>query len=233
MNETIFHGYFTGYTAKVYIEGTLPQCIFTLDSLVELYAGGNGILGELPQIISPKLQKISLPYNALNATLPPLLAAGKKLTLLDLSHNRLGGGLQQAFEEEGSIGAGDELDLRLRVNNLSGDIPESLQSFKKIDILVGNVFDCSYSKESLPGNDHSKDGYHCGSNLLNLSMYSFIFILVVALIILAKIMSDVKYSGELKLWVWAAEGKKEFNVGVGVTHIYNYLIIYTAWFACL
>ena len=221
-NETIFHGYFTGYTAKVYIEGTLPQCIFTLDSLVELYAGGNGILGELPQIISPKLQKISLPYNALNATLPPLLAAGKKLTLLDLSHNRLGGGLQQAFEEEGSIGAGDELDLRLRVNNLSGDIPESLQSFKNIDILIGNVFDCSYSKESLPGNDHSKDGYHCGSNLLNLSMYSFIFILVVALIILAKTMSDVKYSGELKLWMWAAEGKKEFNVGVGVTHIYNY-----------
>ena len=142
--KTVFHKYITGYTSEFYTEGTLPQCLFTLDNLEVLYAGGNRILGELPQIISPKLKKISLQYNELSGTIPPLLAASSKLTHLDLSHNRFGGDLQQAFRE---VGAGDALDLALRVNNLSGDIPKSIQTLNNIDVLSGNVFDCSYSKD--------------------------------------------------------------------------------------
>ena len=178
--DSIFSGYFNGFTARHHIAGTLPQCLFAMDKLSYLYLSGNRMLGELPDEISPVLQNVSLSYNALSGTLPSKLLASSNLTYLNLGHNRISGDLR-AFDDYS--GSQDDLDLTLKVNDLSGSIPKTLTSFIHIHILSGNMFGCSQGREELPINDGVVDMYQCGSNDFDQVLY--IFVVLVILVALA------------------------------------------------
>ena len=80
--NTPFDNTFTGYRSKNYIDGTLPECLFRISSLNQLYAGGNRVLGEFPSSgISSVLRRISLPYNSMHGTLPSNLGENNNITL--------------------------------------------------------------------------------------------------------------------------------------------------------
>ena len=89
-------------------------------------------------------------------------------------------------------------DLRLEVNRFSGDVPASLKNVERINILTGNVFSCTGSKNSLPRNDPNNLQYQCGSNTYNNSIIVFCVCIVIV-------------SGMLT-WTYCSSGSSHFYI---------------------
>ena len=66
---------------------------------------------------------------------------------------------------------GDSI-LSLERNRLSGNIPPSFHKATNISILDGNMFQCG-SKASLPQQDPDVESYICGSDIANISLFTF------------------------------------------------------------
>lgn len=171
--------YLNAYTIDRALHGTIPDCIFFMESMRSLHLSGNHLTGSLPQggNYSSGLTYLSLSNNLLQGKIPLALQI-KGLTGLDLSYNRFSGVLDSDFRYpiNGST-------LSLEVNRLSGDIPSSLYSAETISILNGNIFYCSTDRSSLPDNDPYRDKYECGSDAVNRSLYITLGVLAIPIIL--------------------------------------------------
>jgi hypothetical protein len=146
------------------IGGTLPPCVWQMESLTVLHLIGN----------------------ALSGTLVPRLPSTSRFSDVFLSHNRFSGpipdGIQQvssadlSFNRFSSSYGSDAItwsqgDINLEINRLSGQLPVSrLENISNVKILRGNMFSC----ESIPENDDFFSDYICGSADLNESLIVFV-----------------------------------------------------------
>ena len=146
------------------MHGTIPSCIFGLGSLKALYISGNGLYGSLGNLAnSSMLVNLSATNNHLEGTIP-IEYHYSLICKLELSFNRISGSL-----EDLNFYGGNDLDstlLDLNVNRLSGGIPAFVNLVGSLDLLSGNLFDCS-SRKSLPTNDPGRDQADCGSHTLD------------------------------------------------------------------
>ena len=205
---TVFESFFDNSISHNYMEGTFPECIFSLPNLQGLYAGGNRIVGKFPPTItSTALEVLSMPYNSFYGTFPAYFATSKNLTSIDMGHNRLSGNISDFGNSHIH-----RKKLHLSINNFSGKIPDTLlgAQAKKVDyldILDGNVFTCGSA--GLPANDPHVDSYQCGSGSLNRSLEYYAIALLVAGCGLWFISTYSKIWGEFALWLAVARGQKK------------------------
>ena len=221
--NTPFSNIFDGFTTKHSVPGTIPLCIYTLPEIESIFAGGNGIRGDVPEKTSLSLVSLAIPNNKLVGTISKELALDPTLKFLDLSFNFLHGDLS-AFEGSSSAYNG-QMDIHVRVNRLSGSVPSSILDWEHIDILRGNVFGCQASRTDLPINDPAFATYQCGSSWLIVMLYvfaaiAFLFLLVFRFIYRAE--RNLELKGELLLWLRTASGKKVLDPGVDVQHIIRF-----------
>eukprot|EP01031_Cornospumella_fuschlensis_P026415 gene26415-31918_t len=140
------------------LTGTIPACVFALPKIQNLHLSANFLSGSLPEAFNSELVNLTLSRNLLTGSIPRTLQE-QHLSNLDLSYNRLHGGLVTNISDVPQRGS-----LYLQVNRLSGDVPSKLDDTKNIDILNGNLFTCPYGHSSLPKNDPNQDIYACGSS---------------------------------------------------------------------
>ena len=153
-----------------FIEGSIPECLFTMLNLSTLYLSGNGIVSELYDIpVNSKLQAVRLSYNRLYGTIPLSIQTASYLQLLDLSFNFLSGNVENMNNYVLSS-TDSTCTLNLESNRLSGLLPKSFADAVSIDVLEGNIFYCD-SSNVLPHNDPYYNNYICGSDTLNSYMY--------------------------------------------------------------
>ena len=153
------------------VHGTLPSCIFQIPSLTKLHIGGNALHGTLANVpYTTSLIEFVATTNEFTGEVPSSLWQSN-VNVLDLSFNRLRGTLPSdmlpALRAENA-------SLKLRVNQLSGDIPSILSNLSDINILEGNMFSCDFTRSQLPSHDPKESTYNCGSNATNDSFIVFL-----------------------------------------------------------
>jgi Leucine-rich repeat (LRR) protein len=159
------------------VTGTIPDCLFTMPQLRVLYASGNGIRGNVGEIPShSKLEKVKLSWNELSGTLPRSVQQ-HRFVEFDVSKNKITGVLDD-FENRSRVEPGDI--LKLNNNRLSGNIPRVFYRFDEINVLEGNLLDCTF-QEDLPSNDPNQMHYICGSQAVNGALYVWLVSFLVAL----------------------------------------------------
>lgn len=158
------------FVTRKSITGTIPACLFGLQTIRSIYLSGNRLTGTLPDINSSSLFNASLSYNALTGTIPTSWY-GKDLALIDLSYNKLSGTFPENSEISFNQNDINEI-ISLQVNRLSGTIPTSFNA-PSVDVtmLKGNMFSCGWNKRELTQNDPDFATYSCGSNMINNSIY--------------------------------------------------------------
>jgi hypothetical protein len=174
----------TYYLANNIIKGGINNCLFNISTLKTLHLSGNGITGSVSNtiVISSSSSDLSLSNNKLINSIPNHIQA-KKFYNLDLSFNKLDGFLSS------EIPYNINTSIKLNNNRLSGDIPKSIINVKDIEVLNGNIFECSFFNRitTLPKYDNANDIYSCGSNNFNLSICILFFILLLVLLFKFKI----------------------------------------------
>ncbi len=194
-----------GYYATL-MEGTIPSCFWTLPDLTTLHLSGNGFEGTIPNIPSSALPKalsdVALTHNRLHGTIPASIQQYPFLTL-DLSFNKFKGYVTNftmmpfdysksssfAFSPSSSASVSNtssstSASLNLQNNRLSGDVPNQLQYADNIQVLLGNVFECS---PELPKNDPNALNYLCGSTELDTAsvVFSVYFGIIIGTVVAA------------------------------------------------
>lgn len=96
---------------------------------------------------------------------------------MDLSFNKLDGTL--AAIDGTSYASG----LKLESNRISGNIPPSYRSLDDVDILDGNLFECSADMRELPEHDDKKATYECASQSFDTSLYIWDAVLCLAAVV--------------------------------------------------
>ncbi|KAI9116438.1 hypothetical protein K1719_012605 [Acacia pycnantha] len=109
-----------------FIEGSLPESIMSLTSLIELFLGGNNLTGSLPQqggLCNMKnLEVLDLSENKFDGQLPPCLSNLTSLRSLGISKNRFEGTFPSSlFQTLRSLA-----DISLSDDYFSGSFPISL-----------------------------------------------------------------------------------------------------------
>lgn len=166
---------------------------------------------------------LSLSYNRIYGTLPTSYVAAASyreywptLQHIDLSNNRVSGTLQSiarlynygpdAIDDDFAAAklavTNDVVYLGLHTNRLSGNIPLSMSLMPHIDILKGNVFQCSaVLGTTLPINDPSYSDYMCASDVLDISnWYIAITVMLVLLVLVALVSRNIV--GYVKAFLW-------------------------------
>jgi len=217
---------FTGFVAASSMQGSLPSCLLALPRLKALNANGNQLPCDLPMSISSSLNTILLSRNKIYGTISELLAFSANLTTLDLSYNRISGGLdafasssdEQLFTQKG-------MQLHLQGNHLSGSIPNSLREVNTINILSGNVLACSANANELPIHDPGRNSYQCGSKDMNTQMYAFGALLLIAVIIVLRmkhLTGMQRCFAKFDLWLRVATGRKVLGYDFASAHMMRY-----------
>lgn len=170
----------SSYTVAKPIKGGIPECLFALPHLATLHLSGNGLTGELPWdvAISPSLTDLSLSHNNLKGDIPDSIQE-RPWSTLDLSYNLFTGTLSPKFSSEYTRNS----SLYLEQNRLSGKIPISVVDIEEISILGSNLFACTADRSDLPKNNEDKDKYQCGSDAMNSSGYTWLFIVTVLFVL--------------------------------------------------
>jgi hypothetical protein len=148
------------------LAGGIPSCIFSMPKLQTLHLSGNGLTGslqDLTNMANPVLNDVSLASNVLTGSIPQSWQDWP-WTSLDLSANKLSGFLySNAFSNSDGF-----VTLDLTVNRLSGQVPGSLYNATGVDVLNGNLFQCSQADK--PKHDPDSDEYVCGSSDFNVAI---------------------------------------------------------------
>jgi Leucine-rich repeat (LRR) protein len=169
------HTEITTFSPNYLFAQTIPECLFTIISLQELYLSGNGFTGTLPSsiMLSENLSTLVVSYNKLTGAFPNNFQ-NHNWSYLDLSYNFLKGELS-SFDKNYS--ASDDVSLYLHVNHFSGIIPPSMTAIKNINILDGNMFTCNFNSNLLPKYDPEYRSYSCGSDAVNLNIYIWLAVI--------------------------------------------------------
>jgi hypothetical protein len=115
------------------MDGSIPEEIAGLDSLVELGLDKNALTGSIPLAIGklPQLQFLDLDENKLSGTIPDELYNATTLRSIDLDSNNFSGSI--------STKIGDLVDLflmQLDYNLLTGEIPSEVASLSNLRKLL-------------------------------------------------------------------------------------------------
>ena len=167
------------------LQGTIPPCLYQMQKLQVLHLSGNGLTGSLPSDgLSSSLTDLSLSHNLLTGTIPRLFQEAV-WSNFDLSFNKLTGVLSQNISNFQRIA---NASLALDVNRLSGVIPSQLLAVQDINILKGNIFQCSDQlspQQSLPRHDPDVASYTCGSDSVDVTLYVWLVVLSSLLLLTA------------------------------------------------
>ena len=171
---------FRSFLLEHKFHGGIPTCLFTMPSLTTLHLSGNALTGTIPSNgnISESLQDLSLSHNQLTGTIPNSIQERFWLNL-DLSYNKLTGTLSSRFHSYDNTSC----SLSLDINRLSGSIPINLLHATDINILEGNIFGCDPNHNNLPKHDERAADYSCGSDIVDYTLYSWLSVTVVVLLI--------------------------------------------------
>jgi Leucine-rich repeat (LRR) protein len=159
---------------------TIPECLFRSPQLISLSLSGNNLQGTLPSlnVSSTVLDSLILSHNRFTGTIPASYQH-HSWNILDLSYNRISGSLvtSSAF---GSIP--NKTNVLLEANRLSGTIPTVYHSsIRNLSLLNGNFFTCSYKQRELPQHDSFRHVYSCGTNSLNILLFTWIGLLLISI----------------------------------------------------
>jgi hypothetical protein len=157
--------------------GTIADCIWQMPNLQTLHLAGNGLYGTLGNLNSSisVLNDVSLGSNRLVGTIPSSWQESGQFVQLDLSSNKLSGTLSAGFMLNSN-----DTDIDLSVNRLSGDSPVVFMVAENVNILDGNLFQCTDGTK--PKYDPNSEQYVCGSSDFDEALIVYIAILVVALL---------------------------------------------------
>ena len=169
------------------LEGSIPECVFSMPSLQFLHLTGNGLTCTLASLPNTSLMSsLHLAHNQLTSTIPETFMTNH-FTDLDLSYNKITGEYRQPLIQANSSSA-----IILHINRLSGSLDvKVLETASEMKILEDNIFSCQH----LPHNDAHYDKYSCGSTTLNDAYY---FLAVVSILVVAFVMAIITvrvYSG--------------------------------------
>lgn len=150
------------YSLENHIVGGIPSCIFSMPNIQTLQVSGNSIAWSFPKDlnISKSLTDLSLSYNRITGPIPNVVQQ-KQWTTLDLGYNKLNGIINK------DIQVLPDTSLHLQVNRLSGNLPDVILKMEDVNVLSGNMFECTVLRSDLPTHDEAHDTYQCGSNSFN------------------------------------------------------------------
>jgi hypothetical protein len=174
-NQISFLG-FNFLSSRIY--GTLPECLFRMKHLTTLHASGNGIRGKLGEIpTDSSIRNLNLAWNNIESTIPKGYGY-LNFDYLDVCVNRITGGAVPI----GMNLQNPDASLKMHGNRLSGKIPTEYLQMQgiKLDMLEGNMFECSESRNELPANDPTRAQYSCGSQYVNWTLTVWIFAVGIA-----------------------------------------------------
>jgi hypothetical protein len=174
--------------------GTIPRCLLQMKNLATLHLAGNALTGPLPSQIAngSSLVDLSISHNALTGTISAALQT-RPWTTLDVSFNRLTGGVDRNFGTEISVNA--SVTYSLQNNRLSGKLPGALDHLRNISVLGSNMFSCKVDKSDLPQNDAGIDTYSCGSDSFNYSYLTLIGLLACLVLGVGGVLSYAVFTG--------------------------------------
>ena len=162
----------------LYSYSSLPSCIWKITTLVELYVSGNGYFGSLDGFNLPKINKLNIASNFFHGYFPEDALNNKTMALLDSSSNVLTGTFNFDIYPAGSYGSNT---LFANINRLSGPLNTvAIDRFKSPNVLDGGIYSCS----TLPGNDVNFNYYWCGSSRLKVSLYIFLGIFIIYVVVI-------------------------------------------------
>ena len=182
------------YTAAYWTSGTLhgeiPSCLLTDQPLLTLlHISGNALNGKFLETdisnSTSTLATLAVAHNRLTGTIS-LSIQQKPFFRFDASYNRITGTIDDFGAD--MLAAGDSINainpnqsfatttIKLNENRLSGRLPSAFKNAKSIDVLAGNLFQCS--TESTPNSDPAADEYICGSDDLDAALISWGVIIV-------------------------------------------------------
>ena len=168
------------------IRGRIPSCIFQLPNIESIYLAANALTGSIPDdilISSSHLVNISISYNRLSGTIPRQLMHSK-LTVLDVSNNKLTGTLEDGITDFRYTKNNEYTDtiIKLHLNRFSGKAPgATASSYDKVEVMRGNQFSCDILE--IESKDPAAKSQLCGSDNLNLSIYLLSAVIVIAIIL--------------------------------------------------
>jgi Leucine-rich repeat (LRR) protein len=166
----------TGVSLGQTLDGSIPECVWSLSRMKMLNLAGNGLRGSISEESSlSSLSSLTLSHNYLTGSIPSWLQR-QNISHVDLSHNKLTGnvndfkGLKVWNELPDQVVSvldiRDNPSLRLSVNRLSGSLSNSFNQYLNLDVLSGNIFSC----DILPSKDHNHRWYSCGSSEFDQAM---------------------------------------------------------------
>lgn len=204
----------TTYTStRNVIKNGLPNCLFNMTSLITLSLSGNRMTGTLNNLntISTILTNLSLSNNEFTGVIPNIFLS-RSWVNINLAFNKFRGVVPNSMPILSSNNS-----LYLNNNRLSGDIPKSLYKTKEINILNGNVFQCTTSRSTLPIYDTGNSHYNCGSNVYNISIITFIIIFIINWMI------------KTRLWIFFGRMNEETRNNNNIYNIMNWYEWFEYW----
>ncbi|RYH07889.1 hypothetical protein EON65_41355, partial [archaeon] len=189
------------------MQGTIPNCLWSLPALQVVHLSGNGFYGKLPEFgdctslvnenelsycgISSSIKDVVLTHNRLTGTIPNVFQLFP-FENLDLSYNKLEGSIERMTNlsfayTRNSTGA----TLHLSNNRLTGWVPKQYQDAYGVEILTGNLFSCGSGDDKfahrveLVKHDPGNQNAICGSEELDGAMISFSLLLATVGCVLA------------------------------------------------
>jgi Leucine-rich repeat (LRR) protein len=184
------------------LKGSIPSCIWSLNTLATLQLSGNKLTGSLPadMTLSSSLVNLELGYNVLTGSIPAAIQHHGMFSYLSLQNNKLSGTLLPTFSVNNvtidglqfSLDTSASMTLNLQVNRLSGNIPSSVTTLVDIDILADNLFEC-VSYHSLPSHDPSSNSYSCGSSGFSTSLYVWLSVACLIVAACCALLTTMKY----------------------------------------
>jgi len=183
--------------SKLTFYGTIPSCLFSLESLEVLHLAGNGLEGTVGELSeNSSISELDLSHNRLTGPLPLSLQSHYFNNSLVASFNKISGTLVDHFQLPGST-------LRLDVNRLSGRTPDSAIGAPinvSISLIYGNLFGCPKLSSDTYSNSVS-----CGTSSLSnillvwVATVSITAILVVVLL-RTKFWENLQLKADLVNW---------------------------------
>ena len=171
----------------------MPDCLLQMISLETLQLAGNGLRGDISKFDMPRVNVFSISGNKFRGELPSSIK-NKSFEVFDISNNQITGYLDMDISSASPANSSADTDVsassdgtttfRADVNRLSGRLNlDPISTFNDVSVLDGNLFSC----KSLPSFDKGYSDYKCGSFNLEVSLYIWMGVGVLAGVILINV----------------------------------------------